>query len=299
MKRVALATCAALPDLDPDERLVIEPLRGLGVEAAAAVWDDPTVDWAAFDLVVIRSTWDYTERRDAFVAWARSVPRLANPADIVEWNTDKHYLADLAAAGVPVVPTDWIEPGTAVDLPAAGVHVLKPAIGAGSVDAARFSLHDEHEAQLAREHAARLGAAGRTVMVQPYLDLIDERGETALIYLGGVFSHAVTKGAMLAAERALVEGLYKEETITPRTPSAAELDIARAALAAVPGGGERLVYARVDLVPDVNGSPVLIELELTEPSLFLGSAPRSVEQFAKRLASVLAQGHRIKHQVGK
>ncbi|MDL2335376.1 MAG: hypothetical protein QFC55_05035, partial [Chloroflexota bacterium] len=108
MTRIALATCAALPDLDPDEQLLLEPLRALGVEARAAVWDDATVDWAAFDLVVIRSTWEYASRRDEFVAWTRSVPRIVNPANVVAWNTDKHYLRDLAAAGVPVVPTDWI-----------------------------------------------------------------------------------------------------------------------------------------------------------------------------------------------
>lgn len=283
MTRIALATCAALPDLDPDEQLLLEPLRALGVDAQPAVWDDATIDWAAFDLVVIRSTWDYTERRDAFITWARSVPRLANPAEIVEWNTDKHYLAELATAGVPIVPTTWLS-AEPITLPASGTHVVKPAIGAGSVDAARYSMHDEHEARHAHEHVERLLSAGQTVLVQPYLDLIEERGEAALIYFGGVFSHAVTKGAMLAADRALVEGLYKEETITPRMPSAAELEIARAALAAAPISVEQLAYARVDLVPAADGSPLVIELELTEPSLFLSQAPGSAERLARHLA---------------
>lgn len=291
MTRIALATCAELPDLDPDEQLLLEPLRAQGVDAQPAVWDDPSVDWAAFDLVVIRSTWDYTGRRDAFVGWAKSVPRLANPADIIEWNTDKHYLADLAAAGVPIVPTTWLS-AAPITLPASGTHVLKPAVGAGSVDAARYSMHLEHEARQAHEHVDRLLATGQTVMVQPYLDLIEEHGETALIYFGGVFSHAVTKGAMLAADRALVEGLYKEETITPRIPSAAELEIGRAALAAVPGGRDRLLYARVDLVPAFDGSPLLIELELTEPSLFLGQAVGSAERLARHLVARASAGER-------
>src|SRR3990172_10429362 len=183
--RIALATCAALPDLDPADRLVVEPLRALGSEVVPAVWDDPSTDWANFDLVVIRSTWDYTARRDAFVAWAKSVPRLVNPAEIVAWNTDKRYLADLAAAGLPVVPTDWLEPGQPIDLPASGVHVLKRAVGAGSVDAARYSLHNAHEAALARAHAHRLLAASQTVMVQPYLQAIEEHGEAGLVFLGG------------------------------------------------------------------------------------------------------------------
>jgi hypothetical protein len=285
--RVALATCARLPELDPDEQFVVEPLRALGVEAIPAVWDDPAVDWASFKLVAVRSTWDYTPRRDAFVDWALRVPRLFNPADVVEWNTDKRYLADLAAAGLSVVPTAWLEPTEAVDLPADGVYVLKPSVGAGSVDAGRFDMRHAHEAQLARAHAERLLAAGNTVMVQPYLEAIDTLGEAGLIYMNGGFSHAVTKGAMLAEERAMVGGLYKEETITPRTPSAAELALAQRTLAAVPGGPERLLYARVDLVPGPDGEPLIIELELTEPSLFMGTVPGSAERFARAIADRL------------
>lgn len=282
-QRIALATCAALPDLDPDEQLLVEPLGELGVAAEPAIWDDPGVDWTAYDLVVIRSTWDYTERRADFLSWARSVPRLVNPADIVEWNTDKRYLADLAATGLPVVPTVWIEPGATFELPSVGVHVLKPAVGAGSINAARFTLHAAHEAELARAHAERLLAARQTVMVQPYQHAVDEQGEASLIFLAGEFSHAITKGAMLADEGDVVRGIYKAEVIRPRDPAAAELALAMAALAAVPSPAGRLVYARVDLVPGADGSPLLIELELTEPSLFLGTAPGS----AARLAHVL------------
>ena len=283
MTRIALATCAALPRLDPDEQLLLEPLRALGVDAQPAVWDDTTVDWAAFDLVVIRSTWDYTERREAFVAWARSVPRLANPAEIVEWNTDKHYLQDLAKAGVPVVPTNWLEPSDAIVLPPAGRHVLKPSVGAGSVDAALFDFAAAHEAGLARAHAERLLAGGQTVLVQPYLERIDQHGEAALMFFGGEFSHAVTKGAMLADQGEMVAGLYKAEVIKPRVATAAEIEIARVALAATPVAKEQLAYARVDLVPAADGSPLVIELELTEPSLFLGQARGSAEHFARHL----------------
>ncbi len=126
MTRIALATCAELPELDPDEQLLLEPLRALGIDAQPAVWDDAAIDWTAFDLVVIRSTWDYTARRDEFLAWAGSVPRIVNPAPVLAWNTDKHYLNDLAKGGVPVVPTVWLDPGRAVDLPTGGRHVLKP-----------------------------------------------------------------------------------------------------------------------------------------------------------------------------
>jgi hypothetical protein len=284
MTRIALATCAALPDLDPDEQLLLEPLRDMGVDAQPAIWDDAAIDWAAFDLVVIRSTWDYTARRDDFLAWTSRVPNIVNPAAVVAWNTDKHYLSDMARAGVAVVPTTWLEPGSVVVLPARGRHVLKPSVGAGSVDAAQFDLTVVHEAELARVHAERLLAAHQTVMVQPYLERIDAQGEAALIFVGGEFSHAVTKGAMLADQGEMVEGLYKAEVITPRVATASEMDVARAALAATPGGVEQLAYARVDLVPDDAGEPVVIELELTEPSLFLGKAPGSAGRLARHLA---------------
>jgi len=286
--RIALATCAALPELDPDDRLLIEPLRAIGVDPIPAIWDDADIDWASFDLVVIRNTWDYPARRAEFLAWAGRVDRLVNPADVVTWNTDKRYLADLAAAGVPVVPTTWLTPGESVVLPPAGRHVLKPAVGAGSLDAAAFSLHDEHEEALAHEHATRLLAAGQTVMVQPYLHAIEERGETALIFLGGEYSHAVSKGAMLVGDRGLeADGLFKSETIATREPNKAELTVALHALGAVPGGPDQLAYARVDLVPDANGGPLLIELELTEPSLFLGTSPGSADRFADVLRRLL------------
>lgn len=281
---IALATCASLPDLDPDERLVIGPLRARGATVSPAVWDDPAIDWDRFDLVVIRSTWDYTAHRAAFVAWARSVPRIVNAAEIVEWNTDKRYLADLAAAGLPVVPTSWIAPTEAVVLPATGVHVLKPQIGAGSVDAGRFNLDDAGETTMARAHANRLLSAGHVVMVQPYLDGIDLRGETGVVFLGGRYSHAISKGAMLVGERHKeAAGLYVEETIEAREPTADELELAQRALAAVPADAAELAYARVDLVPDRDGSPLIIELELTEPSLFMGTAPGSAERFANVL----------------
>lgn len=283
MTRIALATCAELPDLDPDEWLLLEPLRALGVDAQPAVWDDATVDWQAFDLVVIRSTWDYTARRDEFIAWTQRVPRIVNPAAVIAWNTDKRYLKDLAKAGVPVIPTDWLEPGDTVALPASGRHVLKPSVGAGSVDAAVFDLAADDEAALARAHAERLLSAGQTVMVQPYLGLIEEHGEAALIYFGGEFSHAATKGAMLAGQQDMVAGLYKAEVLKPRVATAAELEVARAALAAAPIAAERLAYARVDLVPAADGSPLVIELELTEPSLFLGQAPGAGERLARHL----------------
>jgi hypothetical protein len=188
---VALVTCAELPDLDPDDRLLLDPLAGQGVQVSAAVWDDPNVDWGSFDLVVLRSTWDYARRRDDFVAWAAAVPNLANPADVVAWNTDKRYLQELAATGVRVVPTSWIEPGEAWAPPAAGEWVIKPAVSAGSKDTGSYDLADPAHRGLADTHVARLQAANRLVMIQPYLPAVDSYGETAVLYLDGAYSHSI------------------------------------------------------------------------------------------------------------
>jgi hypothetical protein len=290
--RVALVTCAELPDLEPDDRLVIEPLAARGVRAEPAVWDDARVDWAAYDLVVLRSPWDYVSRRNAFVEWARRVPRLANPADIVAWNTEKTYLEMLAASRVPVVPTVWVRPGDSWDGSALrGEYVVKPAISAGSRDTGRYDLADAAHADLASAHVARLQAAGRLVMVQPYLGAVDTEGETGLLFIGGRFSHAIRKGPMLAGPDVPgAEGLYRAERITARQPSPAQVEVAEKVLAAVPGGAERLLYARVDLISGPDGSPLLVELELTEPSLFLDRSAGAAERLADAIACRLAYG---------
>ncbi|MEU8286008.1 hypothetical protein AB0C01_16910 [Micromonospora sp. NPDC048905] len=292
--RVALATCADLVDLDPDDRLVLAPLRARGISVATEVWDDPDVDWSSFDLVVLRSPWDYALRRDEFVAWAATVPALVNPADVVRWNTDKRYLAELSAAGVPTVPTSWVEPGERWQPPAeAGEYVLKPAVSAGSQDTGRYDLADPEHRDLATAHVRRLSDAGRVTMVQPYLRAIDTEGETALLFLAGpdglAFSHAIRKGPMLTGPDLGPDGLYKAEEISARTARPAQLAVAERTLAAVPGGTRQLLYARVDLIPGPDGEPVLVELELTEPSLFIGYADGAPDRLATAIATHLAR----------
>lgn len=288
--RVAFITCARLPDLDPDDRLAVAALRQLGVAVTPAVWDDPAVDWAGFDLAVLRSTWDYPPRRDEFLAWARAVPHLVNPAPVVAWNTDKRYLDRLAGAGVPVVPTTWVAPGARWDLPGAGEWVIKPAVGAGSKDAGRYRLDDPEHRRLAAEHLDRLRSQRRTIMVQPYQWEVERAGETALVFLSGpdglAYSHAVRKGPMLAGPDPRSEALFVAERITACTAGPAQLAVARRALAAVPGGADRLLYARVDLLPGPDGAPLLAELELTEPSLFLGFRAGAPEAFAATIAKI-------------
>lgn len=278
LPRIALATCREYPAGDEDSELLLAASAALGLDAEWRVWDDPATDWDSYDLVVIRSTWDYVPRRDDFVAWAASVPRLANPAEVVAWNTDKTYLRDLAAASVPVVPTRWLEPGDPV--PPAGWTgvVVKPAVSAGARDTARYG---SAEADRARGHAEDLLAAGRRVMVQPYLTGVEDAGETAVLHVGGAYSHAVRKDALLrTGAPAEVDELWRAERIAAREPSELERRLAERTLAAVPGGAQRLLYARVDLLPGADGDPLVIEVELTEPSLFLWTDPAAADRLA-------------------
>jgi glutathione synthase/RimK-type ligase-like ATP-grasp enzyme len=286
---IAIATCAARPDGDPDETVPLtRALADVGVRATWLVWSEPTVDWSAFDAVVIRSTWDYTDRRDEFLEWVVRTPGLVNPAEVVVWNSDKVYLRDLRAAGVPIVDTEFFAPGSEVVVPDVEF-IVKPSVGAGSRGAGRFT---PDRSAAAIEHAQALLAAGRTVLVQPYAPDVDTAGETALVYFGGRFSHAIRKGAMLppASVYRLEDGLpnllYVEENITPREPEAAELEVGEQVLEVLRDRFDRdLLYVRVDLLP-TPGGPVLIELEATEPSLFLqhdaGAAQRLAAEIARR-----------------
>ena len=276
MPRLALATCAALPDLDADSALVLPELAALGVAAEVVVWDRSDVDWDSYDLVVVRSVWDYTGRREEFLAWARAVPRLVNPYDVLGWNTSKAYLRDLAAAGVPVVPTVVAAPGEAYDLPARGEVVVKPAVSAGARDTARVP------AGRAGPLVAALHRQGRTAVVQPYQSGVDEAGETAVVWFDGTLSHSARKAPLLVPGAPPPDA--DDEVMSARTATDEEVRVAAAALAVVPGSGGDLPYARVDLVPGDDGRPRVLEVEVTEPSLFLQQAPGSAARFAAALA---------------
>jgi O-ureido-D-serine cyclo-ligase len=290
---VALVTARAARGLDEDMPPLTAALAAAGARSEIVDWDDGQADWARFDLVVPRSAWDYAERLPEFLAWAERVDRLSilvNPLPVVRWNTDKHYLGELARAGAPVVPTWYVEPGedagrTLDELLAAEACrelVVKPAVGAGARDARRHPRAARGEILA---HLAPLLAARRSVMLQPYLESVDTYGESALMYIDGRFSHAIRKGALLPSGAPSTAGLFAPEEIVARTPGADELAAADRILAAAPFA--RLLYARVDLLRDTTGAPRLLELELTEPSFFLAHAPGSAERFAAALLANL------------
>jgi hypothetical protein len=290
---IVLAGCRALVDGDGDDAGLIPALRSRGLHARWLAWDDPATLEA--DLVVLRATWDYTERLDEFLAWTTRVRNVLNPPNAVAWNIDKRYLADLEAAGVPIVPSRFFAPGDDVRI---GMRegdevVVKPSVGAGSVGAQRFT-----DARSAKEHALALHADGRTALLQPYDPRIAD-GETALVFLGGEQSHAFTKGPLLPAPGELAaldeSGTYAEETLRPAEPDFVLWDVGHAALRAAAStlgiDVAQLLYARVDVIGGAD-DPRLLELELVEPSLGwrqLDEATRSERQrtFALGVESAL------------
>ena len=201
---VTLVTAAAFPELDSDEAGLPDALRERGIEPRIAVWNDPSVDWSNAGTVVVRSVRDYAPNRLEFIEWAKSVPRLLNPASVIEWNTDKHYLKELAKRGMPTIDTMWLEPSQNLSrhqvhtrMPAYGDFVIKPAISSGGRGTGRYTSTDGTSRMNAISDAIHHLEKGRTVMVQRYHQEVDHSGEISLIYLNGLPSYMVKKEPML------------------------------------------------------------------------------------------------------
>ena len=277
--RIAIATCAAFPDLTPDDRLLTAALARAGAEPVAAIWDDEAVDWEGFDVCLARSVWDYHFKLDRFLAWAQRAGRestLWNPPELLAWNADKSYLRHLAARGVPTIPTEWIPRGSGAKLAevlaARGWEqaVIKPTVDLGALNLRRVEGNGID--QIALEGLL----VHNDVMVQPYLPSIETAGETSLIYLGGELSHTVRKRPAAGDYR--VQPTWGGSVGAER-PTPSEQGVAIAALAAL---DTEPLYARADTVAGPAGEPLLIELELIDPHLFLAEG----EGAAERLASL-------------
>lgn len=288
MPTIGLATATAALGLDPDLAPLMDALTARGADTRVVCWDDD-VAWDRFDAVVMRSTWDYPERLREFLAWIDRVDAtstLLNPLPIVRWGIDKRYLLALAADGVPVVPTYIAGPSDPIELPMAPEVVIKPSISAGSRDTARLDVDDTRVMRL----ADAIRSSGRDVMIQPYLSAVDTVGEHALVWFGGEFSHAFRKGPLLHVGTPPTEDLFAAEEITPAAATPAQVAVAAAALdSAARHTGIRPLYARVDLVPGPDGSPVVLELELIEPSVYHFTDPTSADRFATTILEHLTQ----------
>jgi hypothetical protein len=279
--RVALVTCAGLPQLTEDDRLLQQELRRGGAEAVAAAWDDRAVDWPGFDRVVVRSCWDYHLRLPEFLAWIESIERqrvaLWNPGPLLRSNAHKSYLRELAARGFPLVPTAWLRRASPV--PLSGLldergwtdAVVKPAVSASAFRTWRLSRAEAEGAE-ARRAFAELIAAG-DLLVQRFVPEVVSPGEWSFVFLGEEYSHAVLKRP--AAGDFRVQDEYGGR-IAGEAPSASLLAQAKRIAAWIP---RPWLYARIDGV-EIAGTFNVMEVELIEPALFLGSEPLAPGRFA-------------------
>ena len=278
---IAFITAEELPKPDQETELLAQALAQLGLATTTLAWTEPH-DWSAFSLVVLRTPWDYFRRVDQFLAWAKGVDqvtKLVNPYEVIQWNSHKRYLLELAQRGVPIVPTVLVNSGTsALSLSScfsASELVVKPTVGIGAFGAKKGGADDVS----LLSHAQALLNQG-DILVQPFVPSIAARGEVSLLYFGGEYSHAVRKVPLSGDYR--VQDEYGG-TVQLYQPTAAELQVAAQSLAAAPGPA---LYARVDLV-DWDSQPVLMELELIEPELFIRFLPASVSRLAERIRDEL------------
>jgi glutathione synthase/RimK-type ligase-like ATP-grasp enzyme len=289
-RRLALTTCARLAQGHPDDALLATAFARRGFTAEWVTWNDATVDWTRYDVVLLRSTWDYFELPAQFHAWldrleALDVP-LLNPPALVRWNSDKRYLAQLEAAGVPGVPSREAT-GDALAAVLADFHgrdvVIKPTVSGGAWHTVRGVVGDDG-------FAAELAALPRDLryLVQPFVPEIVEEGEWSLLFFAGVFSHAVLKRPAGGDYR--VQPQFGGEVLWSR-PDDALVDAAQRALRAAEAcAGAAATYARVDGVR-IDGRFALMEVEVIEPSLFLeGDAALADRLVAAVAAACPARG---------
>ncbi len=284
--RVALVTCGSNPELSDDDRPLLSELWSLGVAAEPAVWDDPAVDWGSYDAAVIRSAWDYHLTPAAFLAWLARLEALGlpvwNPAPVVRANLDKSYLKELAAAGVPVAPTEWVKRGARADLDdilaARGWDdaVVKPTVSASAFRTRRVR-RGRADGQAALDDVL----AHSDAMIQPFLPEIESEGEWSFVFLGGDFSHAVLKTPRAGDFR--VQGEHGGRAERRDFPPGLLIQARDAAIA----GPRPWLYARVDGVRR-GGELLVIELELIEPLLFLSYAPGAARKFAAAIKARLS-----------
>lgn len=257
-----------------DEQALRKALEARGVQVDAVAWDDQLVAWEDFACCIIRSTWDYHLRRGEFTAWARAIgskTQLWNPPEVIEWNSHKTYLHELEAKGVPIIPTVWLQPHEGANLvQILEEHgwqqvVIKPVVSLYAYHTKRFESSDLAGAQGHLEQGLKRGA----MMVQPYMASVETSGERSLIYIDEVFSHAVRRASII------LDGAREEARVVEAAED--EIALAQRALAA---SGFQTLYARVDMTRDDAGDIRLMELEMVEPYLFLGTAEGAVERFA-------------------
>lgn len=286
-----------MPNLYPDENGLLDALAERGMDPQIKTWTDPGVDWDEAGLVVVRSVVDYARDRKRFLDWAGTVPRLLNSADVLTWNSDKHYLQELADRGLPTIQTTWIAADKHYNkqqvharFPAFGDFVVKPTVSSGVRDIGRYCSVDISQRQAAMDHAMSLLSEGRDVMVQRYREEIDVHGEMSLVFFNGLLSHAVQKKALLHPAQ-VTDRTVREVVAAAYTPSPRELlwgeqirqvihDYVRSRL----GRDEQFLFNRVDVVPDGEGSFLVMEVALVDADLYEDSTPNGLSNFADAIS---------------
>ena len=278
-----IATCRPLPEPDPDEPLLLAALAERGVRARMAAWRDRREDWDAPVPTVVRSTWDYLHHVEDFLAWIERAARAAplwNPPAVLRWNVHKSYLLELAAEGLPIVPTAYLARGSDTTLRELlaergwDAAVVKPAVSAASFGTLRVRQGDS-ELEHGERHLRAL-LAERDVLVQRYVPAVETSGERALVWIDGELTHAVRKSPRFGGQ---------DERVSDALAIAADERLLAERLLA--RFGHELVYGRVDVVRDEREGLLLMELELMEPSLFLAQHPPALARHARALVERL------------
>ena len=289
---IALVTTQAARGHDHDLDILTAALDAAQQKWQIVNWDDVAIDWTQFSIAVLRSTWDYYARLDEFIAWVDRISTqtsLCNPAEIVRWNVDKRYLQEMSAHGIPVMATTFVAQLIDItqELIAQDV-IIKPVVSAGSNNTARHR-NDPVAARAQLDHI--LSDAG-VAMVQPYSPTIDSVGETGLVYLGGKFSHAFGKDAVFGEAEQVHNGVHVQEVITARTANPNEHLLGDSVMKfLINKFGVTPLYARIDMVTNIDGVPEIMEVELTEPSLYLHLDAGSPERAATALANAASATH--------
>ena len=299
--RVAFVTTVDLAAIHDDVDLPLQKaaFAAAGIDLLQVAWEDESAKWDAFDLVVVRSPWNYVEHLAEFRAWLdarRGTCRLHNPVPLLEWNLNKRYLDDLGERGVATVPTLFAETLKSFRTASAAMSseeiVVKPSISAGSRFTGRFRADDPR----AEELAQAILANGLTAMVQPYAQRIDTEGEIGTVLFDGAISHSFRKAALLDQDGALVGGTYREEisaVLAPDDVLEVVRDAATASLSIARENGwigesDELLYGRYDVIRRDDGSPALLEAELFEPCFFLSTDPDAANRFVQAVIARLS-----------
>lgn len=295
--KVTLATSSAMSNLYHGEEGLLDALAERGCDPSIKIWNDPDVDWTDAGTVIVRSVSDYPLQRQAFLEWTKKVPRILNHPDILEWNTHKTYLRSLEKRGLPTIPTAWLEPEQNLSkhqihtrFPASGEFIVKPAVSSGVRDIGRYTTVSTAQRQAAIAQVQQLLGAGRTVMLQRYLEEIDTHGEISLVFFNGLVSHAVEKRAVLHPAT-ITESTMHEAVVTAEAADHIAWQwgeqIRRVLHSYVReriGRDEQFLFNRVDIVPDDEGSFRVMEVSLVDADLYLAATPEALDNFADAIS---------------